>query len=454
MRRSAAAVVLLWLTSACGAGGPVPQSPVAATHAFAAGGIAGQYIEHVVVVVQENRSFDNLFEGFPGADTSPTGLCYNAQTRQEQTMTLQPSGWAFLPPKIDLPHSFTASVVDYDKGRMDGFCNADVLPGVTAGYLAYYYMNPSLVAPYRAMAQQYVLADRMFPTEFGGSFPQHLNLIAGNDELTPHTAVATDPNATPWGCDAPAGSVVNVVNERRFLRPGPFPCFTQFKTIADSLDAAGVSWKYYAPSVRGSTGGALWNAFDAIKAVRYGSDWANVVSPETSFLTDARTSLAGVTWVIPSYTNSDHPGSNSGTGPSWVASVVNAVGRSRFWRSTAIVVLWDDWGGLYDNVPPPQLDYRGLGVRVPCIVISPYAKTGYVSHTQYEYGSILRFIEETFGLPALGPASAGYTDARAASIVDGFDFTQTPRRFHRFDAPFGERFFLTQKPSATPPDTQ
>ena len=131
----------------------------------------------------------------------------------------------------------------------------------------------------------------------------------------------------------------------------------------------------------------------------------DVISPETAVLTDvAAGKLASVTWVVPDLANSDHPASLSATGPDWVASVVDAVGASAYWSSTAIVVDWDDWGGFYDHVAPPQLDVDGLGFRTPMIVISPYAKTEYVSHIRYESTSVVKFIEATFGLPTLSTA--------------------------------------------------
>ncbi|HMF27682.1 MAG TPA: alkaline phosphatase family protein, partial [Candidatus Cybelea sp.] len=135
---------------------------------------------------------------------------------------------------------------------------------------------------------------------------------------------------------------------------------------------------------------------------------------------------------------------------------VNAIGTSRYWSTSAIVVVWDDWGGFYDNAAPPQLDYRGLGIRVPCLIISPYAKQGYVSHVQYEYGSILRFIEDVNGVPAgsIGPASLGYTDGRAAGLDDAFDFNQKPRKFTKIPAKYSPWDFLRETPSHAPLDTQ
>jgi phospholipase C len=183
-----------------------------------------------------------------------------------------------------------------------------------------------------------------------------------------------------------------------------------------------------------------------------------MVSPETRFLSDVRAgSLADVTWVTPDFRASDHPMyglkqhrlavPQRDLGPEWVANVVNAVGRSRYWNTTAIVVVWDDWGGWYDHVAPPQLDALGLGFRVPMIVIGPYAKHGYVSHVQHEFGSLLKFTEEVFALPSLGT-----TDARADDLADCFDFRQRRRPLTAIDTKLGPEDFLGMQPSEVAPD--
>src|SRR5262249_10817410 len=159
---------------------------------------------------------------------------------------------------------------------------------------------------------------------------------------------------------------------------------------------AGVSWRYYSPGV--GANGYIWSAYQAIDHIRNGPDWdAHVISPETRVLADlgaATPQLAQVTWVVPSGPNSDHlkstqylPGTQTPAGPAWVTSIVNAVGASPFWSETAIFITWDDWGGFYDHVKPPQADYMGLGFRVPLIVVSPWARKGYVSKVQHEFGS-------------------------------------------------------------------
>jgi phospholipase C len=224
--------------------------------------------------------------------------------------------------------------------------------------------------------------------------------------------------------------------------------------MANTLDAAGVSWRFYAPKIRGDIGG-IWSPFGAVSAVRYGPDWGNVVGRPAQALSDiAAGNLAQVTWITPEWNWSDHAGGGATMGPSWVAAIVNAIGQSQFWNDTAIVVLWDDWGGFYDDVPPPQLDFKGLGIRVGCLIVSPYARAGFVSHTQYEFGSVNAFIEQVFNLPPLGPASAGYSDARANSIADSFDFTQTPIPFVPIAAPFPPSSFLKMPESGKVPDDE
>jgi phospholipase C len=445
--RALAPALCALVFAACGSGGASGVPRAGGTSAP-----AKDPIQHIVIIVQENRSFDNIFSGFPGADAPTYG--YAGTTKVQLHSTPLEDGY--------LNNNYSDAIDSWDNGKMDDFDEAQPKGSGPRG-LPYSFVPQTESAPYWSMAEQYVLADHMFPTEFGPSFTAHLNLIGGNTELVAGQLAEVDsPDELPWGCDAkPVTATTNTLNASRVeMSDGPFPCFTQFRTLADTLDAAGVSWKYYAPSVfTGGLGGEAWSEFDAISKVRYGPDWANVISPETTVLSDIPAGkLPAVSWVIPDLINSDHPGSGGNTGPSWVASVVNAVGTSQYWNSSAIVILWDDWGGWYDDLAPPQLDFRGLGIRVPCIVVSPYSRMtsaqqpGYVSHTQYEFGSILAFVEETFGLPVLGTTAEGYTDSRAASISDVFDFKQTPRRFTTITAPQSRAHFLHEIPSGKPPD--
>jgi phospholipase C len=429
----------------------------------------GNYIKHVVIIVQENRSFDNIFAGYPNAQSAMSGKMSDGKT-----IPLQATNFGAA--HVDIVHNWREARLNWDHGKMDGFDLNTFSGGAPSGTFAYAYLKRPLVAPYWAMAKQYVLADQMFPTMFGGSFTGHLDLIAGTAALSPKTTEVDWPTDgdDAWGCDAPAGTTTWTLSTLRgpATSPtpvpadnGPFPCFTQFRTMADTLNAKNVSWRYYAPPLSGPNqdlGGRVWSEFDAIKNVRdNANEWtatgnpagSGVSWPQTNVLRDvAAGTLPGVAWVIPDNADSDHAGSASDTGPSWVAAVVNAVGKSPDWKSTAIVVVWDDWGGFYDNVDPPAPNFIGLGIRVPCLIISPYAKKNYVSHTQYEFSSILKFTEEAFGLPVVGPPSFGYTDTRATSILDSFDFTQKPRAFTPIPAKYPASHFFEAKPSMIPPD--
>jgi phospholipase C len=410
-----------------------------------------KFVKHIVIVIQENRSFDNLFSGFEGADAPTFGYAGSRRLRLHATRLEDPG---------NIENNWRDSIGGWNHGKMNGF-EVEHFYGGPKDY-AYAYVPRDESAPYWAMARRYVLADRMFPTEFGPSFTAHLSLIAANTTFSPQPLAQVDaPDALPWGCDAPAGTRSFTIDAQRVERfNGPFPCFHDFPTIADRLDAARVSWKYYA-SPLSRIGGQVWSEYDSVRHVRYGSDWQKVISPQTEILRDLRRgALAGVSWVTPDWQDSDHTGSGYDRGPSWVASIVNAIGKSAYWKSTAIVVLWDDWGGWYDDAPPPQLDFRGLGIRVPCIIVSPYArvspgaKAGYVSHTQYEFGSVLKFVEEVFALPPIGPPSAGFTDTRATSILDSFDFTAAPRAFAPIPAKYPASTFLRERPSYVPPDSE
>lgn len=417
----------------------------------------GQYVKHVVFIVQENRSFDNVFAGWPGADAPMTGYGTRIVHKKWQRFAIPLRSMRFEQQSLagDICHTWDAAITAWNKGRMDGFNRQPstascVLP--TVGKTPYVYIDRTEIGPYRQLAAQYTLADHMFPTEFGTSFTAHQDMIAGTTRIdATHSLVDVPIPPTIWGCDAAAGTTTSLVDtQRQVTANGPFPCLYQYATVADTLDTAKRSWRYYAqPAVCGIACGGIWSAFDAIKAVRYTpSRWAHVISPDTKALKDlAQGDLADVTWITPDVKWADYPAYPSDWGPSWVGDLVNAIGESKNWRSTAIVVLWDDWGGLYDNVPPPQLDYLGLAIRVPCIVISPYAKKNYVSHTQYEYGSLLKFVEEAFDLPSLKT-----TDVRANSIVDSFDFTQTPRAFVPIATKYPPSFFVGQPPSNEPPD--
>ena len=222
-------------------------------------------------------------------------------------------------------------------------------------------------------------------------------------------------------------------------------CF-DYETLGDELDKAHLSWRFYANwyGSQKSGQGAYWSGYQAVRHIFKGPDWKkDVISPNWRFIKDVRKGyLANMTWITPVCDDSDHVNCPGGYGPSWVSALVNTVGNSKFWDTTAIFVMWDDWGGLYDHVPPPYEDYDGLGFRVPLLIVSPYAKKGWVSHVQYETGSVLRFVEDLFGLGQLAAS-----DARANNpALDCFDFSMNPRPFVKISAPIPPKFFMHQYP--------
>ncbi len=444
------AVLLVAALAACGSPSQSGALPAGSAFSVIANTPSSNRIKHVVVIIQENRSFDDMFSGFPNADTQPYG--YANENGKEVKVTLRSR--SFTKGDLgDLPHGYAANIVDYDGGKMNGFYESMQKwprPGEPFTY-PYAYLDRTDVAPYWTMAQQYVLADKMFATEWGASFTAHIDLIAAitclNDQKT--LALVDTPKVSPWGCDAPKHPLTTTPTLNSNLQRnvnGPFPCFTRYATLAKPLDNKHIAWRYYAPPL--DSFGDIYSTFDAIKWVRYGSDWNNVISPQTKILLDAPKQLVPVTWVVPTGVDSDHPGQKSDTGPSWVADIVNAIGESPSWKDTAIIVLWDDWGGFYDHVPPPQLDYLGLSFRVPMLVISPYAKKNYVSHVQYEFGSVVKFIENVFGLPSLG-----FTDERANGLSDAFDFSQKPRAFQKIPCKYPPSHFIHAQVPNGPPDT-
>jgi phospholipase C len=400
-------------------------------------------IKHVVWIMQENRSFDDLFQGYPGADTSPTG-----EDSHGNTIALAPISFTA---GYDLDHSSTSFFRDCNGTgsipgtdcRMDGFnreqryyCYHHRCPP----HAQYGYVPHSETRLYFEMAHQYTLADRMFASHLDLSYVSHQYMIAGQANG------AVDYPDSVWRCEP--GNMIGTLTDRRTYGPN-IPVCQNYRTLGDELDDVGLSWRLYS-----ATKSSQWVAYGSIRRIRFGPDWKrNIVGSPSQVIVDvAHGRLADVTWVTPTCQNSDHAACGSATGPQWVASVVNAIGESPYWNSTAIFVMWDEWGGWYDHVPPPHLDFDGLGFRVPLLVISPFAKRGYVSHVQYEHGSLLRFIEDRFGL-----AQMAASDARANSPAgDCFDFTQAPRAFQPFGKPLTMRQTLEMQKHETTqiPDVQ
>ena len=432
--------------SACGGDPP---------HGVADRAFVNNPIRYVVVIFQENRTPDNLFHDpiliARGADIARSGLNSRGET--------VPMGELGLDDAYDPIHSHQAFLDMYDGGRMDG---ADKIPAFCRNCTPvadpqFRYVKRSQVRPYFAMAEQYTFGDRMFQTNQGPSFPAHQFIISGTSAPSAHSKLFAEgnpqgPSAAKVGCLAPAGMHIELIAPSgKEIRTEDI-CF-EHPVLSDLLEAQGISWRYYAPSQ-----GWMWTAPNAIRHICQpemqdgqlnctGNSWNNVVIPQTQVLLDiAQNQLAQVSWVIPDGKASDHP-PGDGSGPSWVASIVNAIGNSPYWAHTAIFITWDDWGGWYDHVPPKIINSYEYGFRVPLIVVSPYAKRGYISHVTHDFGSILKYIEELYGLKSLG-----YADALADDLSDCFDLNQTPTKFHTIAAPLDAKHFLEDRRPATDPD--
>ena len=387
-------------------------------------------IQHVVIIMQENRSTDNLFYGYPNANVQPYGYNENGQKIELKPVDLQ-TGW-------DLSHDSYTFVTDcnaegsnpHTDCQMNGFdeeyyqCGKSGFPRCPNANPPYSYVPHNETKPYFAMAQQYVLGDEMFASNFDFSdFVSHQYIVAGQADNTVNAPSGL------WGCNGGPNDWIETLEGTRV-----HPCFG-YTTLAKELDQAKLSWRYYTSSYNLS--GGLWSAYQADKYVYYGPDWKkDVISPQTQFFSDVKAGkLRVVSWITPTCETSDHAGCESSGGPSWVASLVNAVGESKYWDSTAIFVFWSSAGGWYDHVPPPYLSDDSLGMRVPLLVISAYAKQNYVSHVQYEHGSMLRFVEDRFGLPPMAAS-----DKRANSPEeDCFDFSQSPRKFTPIPTEYKQR---------------
>ncbi|MFZ0031119.1 MAG: alkaline phosphatase family protein [Candidatus Cybelea sp.] len=424
-------------------GGPASRPLSSATQSLIRSAAASSKIQHVVIIIQENRSVDNLFQFLPGANTQSYGL-----NSQGQDVPLQP---ADLAAPYTSGHVHTSFLTEYNNGAMNGF-DLDTCKGTCPVDAAYGYVPRNEVEPYYTMAKAYTFADEMFQTNQGPSFPAHQYLVSGTSTTRNGTTnrASNNPETADkqltGGCDSPAGSLVPVINaqgeEPASLRA--FPCFKR-KALMNLLDQAGISWRYY----QAKPGPGIWNAVDPIYSIwsNQAEFASNVVAPSSKVLTDiAHGHLADVVWVTPTLAASDHPKWNNGSGPSWVASVVNAIGESQYWNTTAIFVTWDDWGGWYDHVTPQILNSYELGFRVPLIVISPYARVHYVSHKPHEFGSLLKFTEKIFGLRSLDT-----TDKRADDLFDCFDFNKQPAPFKPIPAKYPPKYFFTL-PSVEPDD--
>jgi len=365
-------------------------------------------IEHIVFIVKENRTFDNYFGTFPGADGATSGT---RSTGEVIPLRRAPD----VTPR-DIDHSYHAAVTAIDGGAMDKF---DLLAGgnVNGELLAYTQYTEEDLPNYFAYARQFVLADAFFSSLKGPSFPNHLYTVGAQSGRA-----INNPTNSPgrWGCDSPANSRVQTLDEDdRF--GAVYPCF-DFDTLADRLEEKGLSWKYYAPGEGKS--GYIWSALDAIRHIRLTSLWTLHVVATEQFVQDARNGdLPAVSWLVTSAEQSEHPPASVCVGENWTVEQVNALMEGPAWNSTVVFLTWDDFGGFYDHVPPPVADGFGFGPRVPLLIISPWARQGHITHTTLEFSSVLKFIEERFDLDPLTGR-----DEEANDLIDSFDFDHHPRR--------------------------
>jgi phospholipase C len=362
-------------------------------------------LKHFVFIVKENRTFDHYFGTFPGANGTTSGTISTGQTislRHAPDRTPR-----------DISHSFQSAVLAINGGLMDKF---DLIAGANQNgdYLAYSQYTEDDLPNYFAYARQFVLGDAFFSSLTGPSFPNHLYTVGAQSG----GAINNPTSSGRWGCDAPATSTVQTMDDDGNLARA-YPCF-DFRTLADSLEEKGLSWKYYAPSQDQS--GYIWSALDAIAHIRQTDLWMQHVVHTSTFVQDALAgALPAVSWLVVGSGQSEHPPASVCVGENWTVQQINAVMAGPEWESTAIILTWDDFGGFYDHVAPPRVDHFGFGPRVPLLVISPWVRPGYIDHTVLEFSSVLKLIEDRFELERLTAR-----DEQSNNMLDAFDFRQAP----------------------------
>ena len=413
-------------------------------------------INHIVVIMQENRSFDNYFGTYPGASGIPRGTCMPLSPDHPNVGCVKP----FLSTNVisgDLPHGYQSSVIAHDNGKMDGFMVAENEDRKTMSY----YDNKT-IPYYWDLARHYVLADNFYSSVLSYSLPNHWFALAGQAPATsmfyfmhrpPHNNILNqaenasiiaggggNQNATMGNTTVAANFGVNPNPTSTNLRDEVARVYLEesnlTKTVADLFmnNTHNITWKYYDHLVRAgnykaavSSGRAFefWNPFSA-KGSTYTAAYSPHFANRVQIFTDLKNgNFPQVSWVMPSFPISEHPPANITSGMNWVKHVINAIMNSPYWNSTAIILTWDDYGGFYDHVAPPQIDKYGLGFRMPTIIISPYSKPGYIDHTQYQFESMLKFIEWRFSLQPLTER-----DLHANNLLNAFDFNQKPNLAH------------------------
>ena len=377
----------------------------------------GKPIEKVVFIVKENRTFDNMFGRFPGANGTRRAKLSNGRTIE---MKRAPDAY-----RHDIAHGFIEGIRVINGGRMNGF---DLIGGAKDGSPFTQYARAD-IPNYWRYARRYALGDRMFSSMFGPTIPEHLFTIAAHAKRVVSNRIEQD-QGDGYYCDDADEHFrrlrrhPNLIRWERRVQIAKIEALMEriracidIKTIFPSLEKAGVSWKYYGNE-------QFHNVTLAVEEINETARRKNVV-PADRFIEDARSGeLPAVSYVLPPKVYNEHPHSRERSmcvGENWTVQQVNAVMRGPDWERTAIFVTWDDFGGLYDHVRPPQVDDMGLGPRVPLLIISPWVKPGRVIHTTYEFSSFLAFLERLHGLKPLTAR-----DRKANDMFDAFDFSQKP----------------------------
>lgn len=414
------AVMTLILISPAGISVSKPVAPAfpfgqVPTQGLVVWGPSSTHIQHVITVVMENRDYDNYFGTYclvagPYCSTTgnglPQGLCVpnnptNISLGCTKPFNLTTSQFV----TSDMPHDWISGPKSWANGAMDGFYEAE-----GKGTLPFGHYNGSTIPIYWDMAEEYATSDNLFAANLSYSLPNHWYLVAG-----------AAPNITQGSYIKSTADHLTYLNESNHTA-----------TVQDLLNATNLTWKYYdyglanySTSITTTGVGSAydyWNPLAARAESYYPSNSAHITA-RSDFLGDlANGSLPQISWVIPDATYSDHPGYNVTLGEEWVAQLVDAVEASPDWNSTAIFVVWDDYGGWYDHVSPPRVDTKLLSFRSPILVISPYSKENYISHTFLDFYSLLHYVEWQFDLGCLTAL-----DCSAPLPFDFFNFNETAR---------------------------
>lgn len=343
-------------------------------------------IKHIVIIVRENHTYDNLFGRFPGADGTSKAHVGNTVIKMPAT----PDSL-----REDISHNeFTARLAD-NNGQMNQF-NREPSAIQKGKDVADSQYQPSQLPDYFNYAHRFSLADHFFSTVLSSSFPNHLVTVSGNYFHTLGISAKPKNSLQSWGCDAPKKERL-WTDDRGHFATNTVPCFNA-PTLATEANKAGVSWKYYAAPIHHL--GYLWSTLDAFRHIRYSKQWrTNVVNPGQFVQDVTHNRLPALTWLMSDWRQSEHPPASECAGVNWTVTQINAIMKSPLWDSTAIVLTWDDYGGFYDHVAPPERAAFSLGPRVPLLVISPYTRAHLVERHVMDFRSIVKYVENTLGLP-------------------------------------------------------